>query len=125
MMLSILTGGIVSAQSSKSESFKVYGNCDMCKNRIEAAVKSAGAANAGWDSKTKMLSVTYDPSKTNRAAIEKKVALAGHDTEKVRADDKAYNSLPGCCKYERAGNQAPAENADHSKMDHSKMNHSM
>jgi copper chaperone CopZ len=72
MMISILAGGIISAQSSKSESFKVYGNCDMCKNRIETAVKSAGATSASWDSKTKILAVTYDPSKTNRAAIKRK-----------------------------------------------------
>jgi hypothetical protein len=26
----------------------------------------------------------------------------GHDTEKYRADDKAYAKLPGCCKYDRA-----------------------
>ena len=33
--------------------------------------------------------------------IEKKVAEAGHDTEHVRADDKVYENLHGCCKYDR------------------------
>lgn len=87
--------------ASKTESFKVWGNCEMCKDRIESIVKEAGASAAAWDSKTKLLSVTYDPSKTNRDSLSKKIASVGHDTEKFRATDEVYAKLPGCCKYER------------------------
>jgi hypothetical protein len=31
--------------------------------------------------------------------IHKSIAEIGHDTEKVTATDKAYNSLAPCCKY--------------------------
>jgi Cu(I)/Ag(I) efflux system membrane fusion protein len=31
--------------------------------------------------------------------VGKKLAAAGHDTEKLKADDKAYSALPSCCKY--------------------------
>ena len=31
--------------------------------------------------------------------IHKFIAELGHDTEKVIATDKAYNSLDPCCKY--------------------------
>jgi periplasmic mercuric ion binding protein len=86
---------------TKTESFKVWGNCDMCKTRIENAVKSAGATAASWDKKTKMLTVTYDPSKYSIDTFSKKLAEVGHDTEKYKADDKVYNSLPGCCRYDR------------------------
>ncbi|TAL64249.1 MAG: ATPase [Bacteroidetes bacterium] len=85
----------------KTESFKVWGNCGMCKDRIEKAAKAEGATNAAWDAKTKMVTVTFDPSKTNVDAISKKLASVGHDTEKYKADDKVYDGLPGCCKYER------------------------
>jgi len=88
--------------SVKTESFKVWGNCDMCKTRIEKAAKAGGASSAEWSTKTKLLTVSFDPSKTNLDALSKKMASAGHDTEKYRADDKVYNSLPACCKYERA-----------------------
>ena len=87
--------------ASKTESFKVWGNCGMCKDRIESTVKEAGATAAVWDSKTKLLSVTYDPSKTNRDLLSKKIAAVGHDTEKFKAPDEVYSKLPGCCKYER------------------------
>jgi copper chaperone CopZ len=91
----------VKAATSKTESFKVWGNCDMCKERIETTVKAAGATAAAWDSKTKLLSVTFDPSKTNRDSLSKKIAAVGHDTEKFKAPDEVYAKLPGCCKYER------------------------
>jgi hypothetical protein len=89
------------ASGSKSELIKVSGNCDLCKNRIEKAAKEEGATVATWNSKTKILAVTFDPSKTNVDALSKKIALVGHDTEKYKADDKVYDALPGCCHYER------------------------
>jgi mercuric ion binding protein len=88
--------------ATKTETIKVLGNCESCQARIEKAAKVPGVSKASWDSDTKMLSLTYDPSKTNSDDIQKKIAAVGHDTEKYRADDKAYAKLPGCCKYDRA-----------------------
>ena len=85
--------------ATKTETLKVSGNCDMCKARIEKAAKLDGVSKAEWDTKSKILSVTYDPAKTNIDQVSRKVAAAGHDNEKVKADDKAYSSLPSCCKY--------------------------
>lgn len=108
LMLLMSVSVVISAQTGtkavglqKTESFKVSGNCEMCKDRIEKAVKDEGATTAVWDIKTKILAVTFDPAKTNVDALGKKLASVGHDTEKYKADDKVYNSLPGCCKYER------------------------
>jgi mercuric ion binding protein len=86
----------------KTETFKVWGKCDMCKARIEKTVKAEGVTNANWDPKTQMLTVSYDASKTNLDALGKKLALTGHDTEKYKATDEAYSKLPGCCHYARA-----------------------
>ena len=87
--------------SIKTESFKVWGECGMCKSRIEKTVMAEGATDASWDSKTKLLTVRYNPAKTGKEALCKKLAAAGHDTEKFIAPDNIYNSLPGCCHYER------------------------
>ena len=91
--VSAQTGSKVSGP--KTESFKVSGNCGMCKARIEKTAKEEGATEAAWDSKTKMVTVTFDPSKTSSDKLSKKIASAGHDTEKYKADDKVYASLPG------------------------------
>ena len=85
--------------STKTETLKVSGNCEMCKARIEKAAKLDGVSKAEWSTKTKMLAVTFDPAKTNMEQVGKKVAAAGHDTEKVKATDAVYDKLPGCCKY--------------------------
>jgi periplasmic mercuric ion binding protein len=90
-----------SQTATKTETFKVWGECGMCKTRIEKTVKAEGASNALWDEKSKMLSVTYDPAKTNKDALSKKLASVGHDTEKFKAPDDVYAKLPDCCHYER------------------------
>lgn len=92
---------VAASAQSKTESFKVYGNCGMCKSRIEKAAKSAGATDASWSADTKMLTVTYDSSKVLNEELQKKIASVGHDTETMRADDSVYSKLPGCCLYER------------------------
>ena len=85
--------------STKTEKLKVSGNCEQCKARIEKAAKIEGVTKAEWSTESKLLAVTYDPSKTNMDQIGKKVAASGHDNEKAKADDKAFSALPGCCKY--------------------------
>jgi copper chaperone CopZ len=88
--------------SPKTESFKVWGKCDMCKARIEKTVKVDGVTEASWDEKSQLLTVTFDPSKTGKDDLSKKLASVGHDTEKFKAPDDVYAKLPGCCHYERA-----------------------
>ena len=91
-----------STTQPKTETFKVWGKCDMCKTRIEKTVKAEGATSSNWDSKTELLTVTFDPAKTTVEALGKKLASVGHDTEKYKAPDDVYAKLPGCCHYERA-----------------------
>ncbi|MES2773799.1 MAG: heavy metal-associated domain-containing protein [Bacteroidota bacterium] len=95
------------AQKPKTETFKVSGNCGMCKKIIESAVaKQAGVTKATWNKETKMMTVVYQPSKTTVDAIQKKIAAVGYDTPKFRGDDKAYDELPGCCQYDRESAEA-------------------
>lgn len=103
LLLSILGSLSLGAQSIKSIDFKVYGNCGMCENRIEKAAGAVeGVKKADWDRASKMLPIEYDSDKVNLDDVHKKIAEAGHDTDKVRAKDDVYNALPACCHYERA-----------------------
>jgi mercuric ion binding protein len=87
--------------ATKTETLNVSGNCDLCKARIEKAVKIDGVTKVDWNSKSKILSVTFDPLKINMDQISMKIARVGHDNSKVKANNIAYNALPGCCKYDR------------------------
>jgi periplasmic mercuric ion binding protein len=86
----------------KTETIKVYGNCGMCKTRIEKAAKVEGVNKAEWSDETKLLTLVYNPSKITSDDVQKKISAVGHDTEKYKADEKVYNGLPECCKYERS-----------------------
>ena len=109
--IAMITFQPASAQSDKSErnigiktqSIKVLGNCGMDKKRIEKnAVLVDGVKSAVWNEDTQILTLKYNVSKNNIADdVQKKVAAAGNDTEKYRADDAVYESLPDCCHYPR------------------------
>lgn len=96
----VITSNVYSQSvTTKTETIKVSGNCDMCKARIEKAAKIDGVSKAEWSKKEKTLTATFDPAKTNIDAIGKKIAASGHDNDKVKATDAAYDKLPGCCQY--------------------------
>ncbi len=80
-------------------SIKVYGNCGMCKKRIETALDHKGIKQSKWSPSTKMLEVTYVPSKINEQKIHDLIAAVGHDTDKAKAKDEVYGKLPFCCLY--------------------------
>ncbi|MDD4970983.1 MAG: ATPase [Paludibacter sp.] len=106
-ILAIAMSTTVSAQTkdhstmamTKTETIKVSGKCESCKARIEKTAKVDGVTKAVWSDKTKMLTIVYNPSKVKMDDIQKSLAAVGHDTPKYKATDKAYNALPGCCKY--------------------------
>ncbi len=103
---------------NKTEKVKVYGNCDMCKARIEKAAKAVdGVAMVNWDKKTKMMDLAFDDSKTDVHKVEMAIANAGHDTEMHKATDEAYSKLPGCCQYDRAKADMKMDDKKAGKMD--------
>ena len=96
----ILITNMSFAQSKTVEAnIKVYGNCVLCKKRIETALDSKGIKLASWDPKTKELQVVYNSSKITELEIHQLVASVGHDTDKVKATDEVYADLPFCCLY--------------------------
>ncbi|MFP5469965.1 MAG: heavy-metal-associated domain-containing protein [Bacteroidia bacterium] len=88
-----------SQSTTKTIKFKVDGNCDMCKKRIENALDVKGIKYANWDVKTKQIEITYKTDKISEDQIHQLIANVGHDTEKVKATKENYNKLHGCCKY--------------------------
>lgn len=98
--LLMLISNLVVAQTT-TETFKVSGNCGMCKSKIEKAAKEAGAKEATWNVDSKELTVTYKSSSTNTAKIQQKIAEVGYDNVGFKTTTEAYNKLHGCCKYDR------------------------
>jgi periplasmic mercuric ion binding protein len=93
--------GFAANAQVKKETVKVYGNCGMCKKRIEKAARGAGATTASWSDETQMLTIQYNAGKISNKKIQEAVAAVGHDTKDCTATDAAYNKLHECCMYER------------------------
>ena len=98
--------------TQKKETFKVWGECGMCKKTIEKAAKDSGATTANWDTDSKQLTVTYNTNKTSNQRIQQAIAAAGYDTRDLTADNTAYDKLHECCKYDRKTAVADAEKKD-------------
>jgi Cu(I)/Ag(I) efflux system membrane fusion protein len=85
--------------------FRVEGNCEMCKERIETTARSvAGVQSAIWDMDNKILRLAFNKSLTSLETVQKAIAEAGHDNGKYRAPDEVYNNLPACCLYREGDN---------------------
>ena len=88
--------------SNTSKTFKVYGNCSMCKDKIEGTLLSTdGVSSANWNIETKMLTVSFDPGKITTDEIKEAIAAVGYDTDTHRAPNKVYKKLHSCCQYDR------------------------
>ena len=111
MVLAFSTTQSIQAQSDKyqrnigikKESIKVYGACEMDKNRIEkAALQTDGVKSAVWNANTQLLTISYSIFSKNAVdEVQKKIASVGNDTEKYVAADADYNALPTCCHYRK------------------------
>ena len=93
---------IVQQQGDTHAHLQVSGSCEMCGARIEKAGKKVkGVSSISWDRQAQMIHVNYNPQTTTLETISKAIAKSGHDTEMDKADDRAYNKLPKCCKYRK------------------------
>lgn len=86
-------------KTATTANFVVYGNCGMCKTRIEeTAMNVEGVTKSEWNKETKVLELTFAEN-TNVENIQKAIAEAGHDNGEFKADDDVYAALPSCCHY--------------------------
>lgn len=110
----LLCSSFIFAQQLSQNQFKVKGNCNLCKERIETTAKKAGAKTAKYSVDSQILTVETEPD-VSADNILKEVAKAGHDNEKFQADEVTYQSLPACCHYERDSTLTAKEHPVRSK----------
>ncbi len=102
-----------------TESFKVFGNCTMCQERIEkAALAVEGVTKASWSTETKMIDLSLDNADFDVEKVQMAIANVGHDTQVHKAKGEVYNELPGCCQYDRTGEASNEHDHDHDHEGH-------
>ncbi|MCX6282107.1 MAG: heavy metal-associated domain-containing protein [Bacteroidetes bacterium] len=105
LLIFILASGTTFSQDKKTETIKIKTSavCDMCKDRIEQGMAfEKGVKNVVLDVKTKIVTITYVPSKTTPDDLRKAISKLGYDADNVAADKAAYSKLPACCKKDAA-----------------------
>lgn len=81
---------------------EVNGVCEMCQKRIVRVTKSfSDVLDASWNIEKKLLTISYKEKRPDIDKILKAIADAGHDNEKYKATDQAYEELNPCCHYDR------------------------
>ncbi len=103
----ILFTGNVNAQEkkSKTETIEIKSSvvCGMCKEKIEKELAfEKGVKAIDVDLKSQIITVTFNPKKTNEEKIKVAITKIGYDADDLIAEDKAYNKLPACCKKDVA-----------------------
>ena len=97
--ISIISLTAQAQEKTVKTTIKVYGNCGMCKERIETALDRPGIKLAIWDPETKNLELVYNSRKIREDEIHRIIASVGHDTDQAKANDDVYADLPFCCLY--------------------------
>lgn len=87
--------------SIKTETFKVWGNCEKCKKHIETSCKIEGVLESNWNKDSKLMIIKFDTTLISLDIIQQSIAKVGYDNDSYYGDDYAYNKLDSCCMYER------------------------
>ncbi len=102
VIICLMAGCNSAPENAKKLSFKVWGNCGMCKKTIEGSLKDKpGLISADWNVKTKQIEILIDSTKTNSEDVHQLIASSGYDTDLQKGNDAAYENLHACCKYDR------------------------
>lgn len=96
----LFTANLATAQSKDAQvKIKTSAVCGMCKKTIEKYLAyEKGVQSSDLDVKSKTVTVTYNPKKTDVAKIKKAINKSGYDADETTADAKSYDQLEECCK---------------------------
>lgn len=73
--------------------------CGTCKKTLEHDLRfEKGVEAVRLDMDSKVLTLIYNPAKTNPDKLRTAIAKTGYDADEVKADPKAYEKLEECCK---------------------------
>ncbi|MBA3899941.1 MAG: cation transporter [Bacteroidetes bacterium] len=94
-----LTSFAQGKKKTEEISIKTSAVCGMCKNSLEKAMAyEKGVKKSSLDKESQVLTVVYNPKKTDAEKIRKAITEVGYDADEMSANPKAYENLNECCK---------------------------
>jgi periplasmic mercuric ion binding protein len=103
MMMAIFISSPATAQEKKKNfeevNIQTSAICGMCEERIETNIAfEKGVKKVELDDKTKVVTVGFDPRKTDADKLRTAISKLGYDADDVIADKEAHDKLPACCQ---------------------------
>jgi len=102
MMVLLITNPSIAQEKKKNyEEVQIQTSavCGMCEERIETNIAyEKGVKMVELNDSTKVVTIGFDPRKTNVAELRTAISKTGYDADDVAADPVAYEKLPACCK---------------------------
>ena len=90
---------LVGCKSTEVISFTAKGCCPTCEKFIITAVSSEDVKSVSWDQFEESLTVEFFTGSTTSFELQRRVALAGYDTDMYLAPDSVYLAMRACCRY--------------------------
>jgi len=100
-LVSVINSNADYRNDTKTTTIDISSNmiCHVSISIIEKAFKKAkGIESVEIDRNEKIITITYNDSKTDLAKLEKVLTKAGFKANGKDADMMGYDSLPDCCK---------------------------
>lgn len=98
LLILLFTAQAVTAQSDTVR-IRTSAECGTCRKTLEKEMSfEKGVRKVALDLDTKILTVIYNPSKTDALKIRIAVTRIGYDADSLSAEPKAYERLPDCCR---------------------------
>ena len=73
--------------------------CDKCKKALEKAINRLdGIKSSNLDVESRVFTVKFKSDDISLEKIKSVINKTGYDADETKADPKAYDRLPDCCK---------------------------
>ena len=97
--LGIATFFITGCKPIEAITFTARGCCPSCEKSILESLNIDEVKSAQWNQHNEEITLKYYSSEISASELQRKVAMAGYDTDLFMATDSVYLALPKCCHY--------------------------
>ena len=95
----IIAQDVKAKKNYEEVQIKTSAVCGMCEERIEGNIAyEKGVKKVELDKETKIVTIGFDPRKTNADDLRTAISKLGYDADDVPADRESHDKLPKCCQ---------------------------
>ncbi|MEO9485083.1 MAG: heavy-metal-associated domain-containing protein [Ekhidna sp.] len=108
MLLSIAQNEPIEVDGGFKIEIKTSAICEMCQYTLEKDLAfEKGVKEATLNLDDKVMSITYNPKKTDPETLRKRITKVGYHADTLARNLIAYDNLPMCCKDGSHGTPIP------------------